>query len=325
MMAWFLWILVALAWVIILLWALSHIIYHRSLTTTFIDFNIRRHGDTGYKTVEIAQKKIDESDGLHYEPSPRYRMRCERRETVGPDEMKVYWVNEHEDSEILIFYLAGGAFIHGPRSFHWNFIDDICRMTGATTVVPIYHRLPDRTAKDLFPTLTDFNKSAVESKRWKKVVLLGDSAGANLVFVIAEMLLKEGYPQPGDIISLSPPSGYPLEGHEEEFEAYDRTCTFLGIGAIQLLTERWSGDLDPYDMRVSPYFGDVKGMGRVTIFAGERELLYPSGRGMHKKLIENGVESEFVSGRGMPHDWPVMPLPEAHRARKRIAKIVIRP
>ncbi len=324
-MAWWIWIFVALAWVIILLWALSHIIYHRSLAASFIDMNIRRHEGTGYKTAGIAQKKIDESDGIHYSPSPRYRMQCTRRETDGPDGMKVYWVNEREDSEYLIFFLAGGAFIHGPRSFHWNFIDDVCRRSGATAVVPIYHRLPDRTAKDLFPALTDFYKECAESRKWKKVVLLGDSAGANLVFVIAEMLLKEGYPQPGDIISLSPPSGYPLEGHEAEFEEYERRCTFLSIDAIQLITERWSGELDPYDMRVSPYFGDVKGMARTTIFAGERELLYPSGRGMYRKLLENGVEAEFVSGKGMMHDWPVMPVPESKKARRRICDIVLRP
>ncbi len=318
-----LWILIAIAWILILMVMLSHSIWHRSFMATFVEIYIKYRKRIGYRSIGITKRKIEENNGLEYEMPPGYRMRM----PVSDDmefTMRTYRVNEKTDSQYLIFYLAGGAFIHGPKTFHWNFIDDLCRMTDAAAVVPIYHRLPERTCVDLFPLLSDMYRSVVESREWKKIVLLGDSAGGNIVFALAEELLRIGYRQPDEIISISPPTGYPYAGHEEEFAKYERTCVFLDIESVNYLADRWAGDAGLEDYRVSPYFGDVKGMGRTTIFAGERELLYPSARGMHRKLLENGVESEFVSGRGMMHDYPVLPMPEMKDIRKRICGIITR-
>lgn len=304
---------------------LSHVIWHRSFMASFVEFYIKHQDGVGYAGgEETARRKIEANDGLRYDFPKGYTVKAPLRESTESG-IRTYWVNEHEGSEYLIFYLAGGAFLHGPKTFHWRFIDEVCRSTGATAAVPIYDRLPDRTCTDIFPAMTDLYRSLAGAKDWKKVILMGDSAGGNIVFVIAEELLKGGFKQPDEIISISPPAGYPYAGHEDEFAQYERTCVFLSIGGVNLLADRWAGDAGLDDYRVSPYFGEVRGMGRVTIIAGDRELLYPSGRAMHRKLLENGVESEFVSGRGMMHDYPVLPMPEAKKARRQISDIVTRP
>lgn len=302
----------------------SHLIYHRSFMATLTESVLRRQERTGYRDEAAAIRKIAENDS-----EARYRIPEKHVPKVGMEESELngiqyFRMNPQDDPKHVIVYLAGGGFLHPPKVFHWKMLDRIARKTGAEVYVPIYGRLPTHTAKDIYPAITDFYRSIADSHPDSKMILGGDSSGGNIVFVIAEQLIAEGYRQPDEIISISPPSGYTYEGHEEEFAPYAKVCPVLGPGGVNYLAAEWAGDLDVLDYRVSPIFGNVRGMGRVTIFAGERELLYPSSLAMHRVLLENGVDSEFVSGRGMNHVYPAFPIPEARKAQRRICRIVLR-
>ena len=45
---------------------------------------------------------------------------------------------------------------------------------------------------------------------------------------------------------------------------------------------------------------------------------------MHRVLQENGVDSELVVGRGLNHVYPIMPIPEAKKAKRKYCEIVMR-
>lgn len=303
----------------------SHLIYHRSFRVGFVECALRKQTRTGYRTEADAIRKIAENDSESpYRMSDRYvpKVSIEESELDG---MQYFRMNGQDDPKHVIVYMAGGGFLHPPKVFHWRMLERIALKTGAEVYVPIYGRLPSHTAEDIYPAVTDFYRHVSDAHPDSKMILGGDSSGGNIVLVIAEQLIMGGHRQPDEIISISPPSGYTYEGHEEEFAPYAKVCPVLGIGGVNYLAERWAGNLDVLDYRVSPIFGNVKGMGRVTIFAGERELLYPSSRAMHRVLLENGVESEFVSGRGMNHVYPAFPIPEGKKAIKQICRIVLRP
>ena len=63
-MSTWLWILIAIAWILILMIMWSHIIWHRSFMATFVEFYIRYRKRIGYRSIEITKRKIDENPSV---------------------------------------------------------------------------------------------------------------------------------------------------------------------------------------------------------------------------------------------------------------------
>jgi acetyl esterase/lipase len=50
------------------------------------------------------------------------------------------------------------------------------------------------------------------------------------------------------------------------------------------------------------------------VFAGTRELLYPDAKLLYDRIAAAGINAEFHEGRGLNHNFPLYPTPEATRA-----------
>ena len=320
------WIAVVVILVLLIPFAYQRLYRHRSLTAGVVEFILRHQDKTGYRhdTEETLRRKIETNDGLsRYEFPEGFEVKVPVRETECMG-LQCFWMNEHEDSKYLIFYLPGGGFLHMPKVFHWRFLDRVAQETGAEIFVPIYRRLPQCTVEDAYPQLVDLYKQIAESRPGRKIILSGDSAGGNISLVIAEHLILEGYRQPDEIIPMSPATGYTLKGHEEEFAPYQKACPTMSAVGCNGLGLAWANGHDMERWQVAPVYGNTKGMGRTTIFVGDREIFFPSCRAMYEVLQRDGVESELIVGRGMNHVYPVMPIPDAKKARKKYCEIVMR-
>ena len=309
----------------IILSTLSHLVYHRSVFASFLEIYLRCQHKIGYRLPdrEAVMRKVNANDGLCRAVLPK-RMSAPVRETEESG-LQTFILNEDTDSKVLVFFLSGGGFLHPPRGIVFRFIDRVAASTGAKMIVPVYRRLPQCTFRDTYPQIVDMYKSEVEKHPGWKIVLAGDSAGANIALVISQFLIRDGYRQPDDIIISSPPAGYPYAGHEEEFAPYDRVDPFLNAVGVNTLAEAWAGDGDVLDWRVSPYLGDVRGMGRTTIFVGGREVFCPSANAIYRKMVENGVDAQIIVGRNLNHDFPLHPIPDAWPYRRMFCEIVKRP
>ena len=84
----------------------------------------------------------------------------------------------------------------------------------------------------------------------------------------------------------------------------------------------WAGALDVHDPRVSPLYGDMRGLPPVTLYCGTRELLCPDIRLCRDRLEAAGVEVALHIGRGLNHDYPLMPIPEAEAAFRGISAML---
>ena len=321
-----LWVAIVIVAILLSPFAYQRLVHHRSLKAGFVEYALRHQKHMGYRhvTEESLKEKIEANDGLsRYEFPEWFEHRVPVRETECRG-VQGFWMNEHEGSGYLIFYLAGGGFLHMPKKYHWMFLEDVALETGAEVFVPIYRRLPQCNCDDTYPLMVDIYKDIAESRPGSKIILSGDSSGGNIALVIAEYLIKEGYRQPDEIIVLSPATGYTYYDHEEEFAPYEKVCPSLSALGCNGLGIAWAGGHDMERWQVSPIYGDTKGMGRTTIFVGNREVFFPSCRAMHRVLQENGVDSELVVGRGLNHVYPIMPIPEAKKAKRKYCEIVMR-
>ena len=97
----------------------------------------------------------------------------------------------------------------------------------------------------------------------------------------------------------------------------------LHLDLVRVHGRFWAGNDDTHDPRVSPLYGDMTGLPPVTIYCGDRELLYPDITRACNKLLEAGVDADLIVGRGLNHDYPLMPLPEARTAVREVVKLIL--
>ena len=109
---------------------------------------------------------------------------------------------------------------------------------------------------------------------------------------------------------------------------FDRGVRPIGFWSTSTtrLTVGWStasaGSTPPTDWHLSPIYGDLSGLKKVTTFVGTREILLPDNALFHAKLLEAGVDSTLHVGESLNHVYPMFPTPEGRRARRDLVRIV---
>ena len=84
----------------------------------------------------------------------------------------------------------------------------------------------------------------------------------------------------------------------------------------------WAGDTPPIDWHLSPIYGDLSGLRKVTTFVGTREIFLPDNALFHAKLLEAGVDSTLHVGENLNHVYPMFPTPEGRRARRDLVRLI---
>ena len=98
----------------------------------------------------------------------------------------------------------------------------------------------------------------------------------------------------------------------------------LGIDGLRRMGEVWANGLEMTDPRVSPLYGDLSGLGRVTLTTGTWEVLYPDSLLLAEKLTQAGVDCDLITVERMIHCYPICPIPEAKPALESIWTAILR-
>ena len=78
-----------------------------------------------------------------------------------------------------------------------------------------------------------------------------------------------------------------------------------------------------HDWRVSPIYGDLKGIHNVTVFVGTSEIFCPDVTKFFR-MLDDDPSNDLVIGEGMNHVYPLFPIREARPAVDRILQVVMR-
>ena len=76
---------------------------------------------------------------------------------------------------------------------------------------------------------------------------------------------------------------------------------------------------DPY---ASPLFGNFEELGRITVFIGTREILYPDTVLLHEKLLAEGIEHDYFVWQNQIHTFSVFPMPERAMCLQQVKEIL---
>ncbi|WP_217809176.1 alpha/beta hydrolase fold domain-containing protein [Agreia pratensis] len=141
----------------------------------------------------------------------------------------------------------------------------------------------------------------------------GDSAGGQISLSVALSLRdSHGIVLPQTML-ISP--ALDLTWSNPQIPRVQPTDPWLATPGGKVFAEYWRGDSDLLDPVVSPLFGDLAGLGPITLFSGTRDVLNPDAHLLVEKAADAGVELDFHEGVGQVHVFPLLPTRIGRDAR----------
>ncbi len=264
---------------------------------------------------------------LHLIPAPALRDYIEaRRISVYPKDVSIEAVNElgvkgewHRPSAggegRVILYLHGGGYIFGSTGLYRSMTMPMASIAGADLFSLEYRLAPEHPCPAAI-------EDAVAAYEWllnkgiapDRIVVGGDSAGGGLALAMLQALRHDGRPAPAGAFVYSPWTDLAATGRTvAENSASD--CMFQEA-SIRANGKQYAGTLDLKDPRVSPLYGNFRGLPPLLVFASLDEMLFDDAARTVEKARTAGVDVRHEWRRGLCHVWPLFyPLfPETKEA-----------
>lgn len=211
-----------------------------------------------------------------------------------------------------LFYLHGGGYVFGSPRVYRTMTFPWILQAQANAFLPVYRLAPEHTCPAAI-------EDAVAAYEWlvaggvrpQSIVISGDSAGGGLALATLMALREKGAPLPAAAVLFSPWTDLASTG--PSIAANGRSDAMFMAETVRRGGARYAGALDLKDPRVSPLYGDFKGLPPMLVFASRTELLFDDAARLVPKAKEAGVAVQFEARDSLPHVWPMFHalIPEA--------------
>ena len=224
---------------------------------------------------------------------------------------EVKW-KEHDEGTVV--WVHGGAFAFGSPRVYRAAAVHLARQSRCKVVLPVYRLAPEHP----FPAAHDDVLAMLRHclSHGEKLVLMGDSAGANLVLSAVEQCQKEG-------LDLAPLAGVAVLSPWCDLRQSSASVAQNAIAhspfdqrdALEYIHNYLNGH-DPRDPRVSPLMSSFQNWPPVYLEYAEDEFLAPDVKVLEDRFQKAGVVLHVRTEPRAVHGWQVLPewLPEARRS-----------
>mgnify|MGYP003576135636 CR=1 FL=1 len=224
-------------------------------------------------------------------------------------------------SEIQILYLHGGAYVQNFVKQHWKFLSNLVEHTHCTITAPDYPLAPKHTYLDAFEMVIPLYKEIISRGDSSHTILMGDSAGGGFALALAQRIKTDQIAQPGKIILLSPWLDITLKN--PEIIKIDPIDPFLSVAGLRKAGASFAGNCDPEHFMLSPIYGPLDQLGRISIFIGSNDILVADTRKLNMLAREKNISINYREYRDMVHVWMFLNFRESKEARKEIIALVV--
>ena len=305
-------------------WFYCGVINERSFMAGVTDLElILTHRKDKFQFLDACNDYIEEKAETNKEPvvieNAKYgiSLREERH-----DALQAFIYNDQEHPAQTVFYFHGGGYVNQPNNLQTTFAARTAKETGCEVVLMVYPKLPVYDCETCYKLCLEYYEDYVKANDCGKICIMGDSAGGGLALGFTEALRDKGDVCPEELILISPCVDITLTN--SDIQSYVANDPMLGIDGVRRLGEVWANGLSTKDPKVSPIYGDLSGLGRVTVTTGTWEILYPDILLFSKKVEQAGGDCNLIIGERMIHCYPICPIPEAKPVRQEIWAAIVR-
>ncbi|WP_282940196.1 alpha/beta hydrolase [Paenibacillus sp. RC67] len=221
----------------------------------------------------------------------------------GEFSVRIYRPSEDQPLPVINFY-HGGGFVFNRMGDYDPMCSKLASSTGYAVVSVDYHLAPEYK----FPVPVD---EALFAAQWvyknakslgvnpDKMVVSGESVGANLAAVVAQQAPKNGLPTISYQILLCPLTDW--SGEYESKQTYG-SGYFLTSALLNYCADHYLNDAaDKTNPLASPLLGDTNDVPPALIVTAEYDPLRDEGERYGQKLAESGIQVTMKRYEGMIH------------------------
>ncbi len=229
---------------------------------------------------------------------------------------------KNENSEKVILYLHGGAYIEGISKIHWDIIEELLYKTKATIIVADYPLVPKANYIDVYAFVEAVYLQILKETTSDNVIFMGDSAGGGLALGFAQKLRNEGSSLPSQLILLSP--WLDITMSNPEIQLIDKKDKMLNVKGLRLAAELYADSLEHDNFLVSPLAGDFQNLPQISVFTGTHDILYPDAKKLKEIVASTNTKLNFFEYPKMFHVWMLITsLKESQSAINQIVSLII--
>lgn len=224
----------------------------------------------------------------------------------------------NNNSEQLVIFVHGGAFISGPAQHHWNSVKEIAKQTNYKVWMCAYPKSPENKIRKISKNIDLVYKTALKTYLPNQISFIGDSAGGTLVVSLMQRLIKNSIELPSKIILISPVMDASMSDPEiEELNSLDPMLSKTGVWSAKKMCVE-NNDLK--NTMISPLYGSFDKFPQTILFIAENDITSPDQKLAAQKLIKAKINFTLIEGKNMPHIWPLLPIMK--EAKISLAKII---
>lgn len=181
------------------------------------------------------------------------------------------WIDSSAPTGTVILYLHGGGFVLGNTQLHRRMAAQLAQLTGARILMVDYRLAPKHpfpaALDDCFTVYSALLENGIAPER---LVVAGDSAGANLTIGTLLMARDRGLPLAACGICLSPPTDM-TEHDVDKWETHPDAL--LHPRAVRFFLDSYVAHNDATNPLISPVYADLRGLPPLLVYTGEEEGL----------------------------------------------------
>lgn len=209
----------------------------------------------------------------------------------------------------IILYLHGGGFVVGSVKTRRMFTTYMAAKFGYNVVAPEYRLAPEHpfpaAPEDCFAVY----RALLERYDPKRMVLVGESAGGDLVLSVLLQIKAAGLPMPAGAMCISP------------CVQFDRTLpSYTENRDTEAMVDNLSEEIfDTYlpqdsirDPFAAPYYGDFSGCPPICLWVSDSEVLRDDSLIFFEKMNAEKHPCRLYRRKNMVHTWMTISyIPEA--------------
>lgn len=231
-----------------------------------------------------------------------------------------------------ILHIHGGGAVGGMTAMYRKTSERYARISGLKVVSVDYEaglrKVHPEILNECVAAYEGMLKAGYEAK---KMILTGDSMGANLALAMCLKLRDEGKELPSAVISVcvqgdmsSQGDSYRKNAHADPMYALPFWQSYDKRGARLRRISPYCGDTPLDDPYLSPAFGNFEGFPPMLVMCGDIEMCESDSDMIYGKALAAGVKATQRKYRGMFHDFLYFAprLKESREAWRHIAEFI---
>ncbi len=277
--------------------------------------NSNMSNKAGKKTKEVKS---------HYNPSKDFTFSRHKCNNCYYEILE----NRNRKTDKVILMVHGGSFKVKLIDMYRRLAEKYSNsLDGATVVSVDYRTFPQHEhPAQLLDTKDVYLELLEQGIKPENIIVIGDSAGANLAVTITLWLRDNGHPLPSQIVCFSLWADMTSSGESRVKNAY--LDPFGGIAKRKSIKDNWdylhrisayAENIDRTNPYTSPVFADFKDFPPTTLVCGGAEMDESDNDRVFELMKASGVDVELYKYDGMFHCFQLISfLPESRDAYRKV-------